>query len=159
MDSPKVLRNILTNIFPKCLTAKIILIVTIKIVTRRIFNRLINKKIISLDRLVRMRFSLGKLLIEKIDALIDEACKKTEQTAQNILDVRKKYQGATCQNKFTNFLPDTLRKKIRSELYRLNLRNRAGVCCANSTRFEQSFQCSCNAVASPKFFLPFRRTL
>lgn len=79
MDSPKVLRNILTNIFPKCLTAKIILIVTIKIVTRRIFNRLINKKIISLDRLVRMRFSLGKLLIEKIDALIDEACKKNMQ--------------------------------------------------------------------------------
>lgn len=47
--------------------------------TRRALTQLINEKNFSLDELVRMRFSIRKLLEEKIEVLKDRACKQNWQ--------------------------------------------------------------------------------
>lgn len=48
--------------------------------TRRALNQLINEKYFSLEELVRMRFSIRKLLEEKIERLKDDAYKQNWQT-------------------------------------------------------------------------------
>lgn len=47
--------------------------------TRKVLNQLVNEKNFSLDELVRMRFSIKKLLEEKIEILKDNAYKKNWQ--------------------------------------------------------------------------------
>ena len=74
--------------------------------TRRALNMLINEKNFTLAELVRMRFSIKKLIEEKIESCIDKTCKQNFQTVLFKDDSPKVYVGKNIALTFNqNYYP------------------------------------------------------